>query len=158
MAIRRIVEKGDSLLLKPSRVVEHFNRRLHTLLDDMRETLEQAQGLGLAAVQVGVLRRVVLVLDIENEELIELINPVITTQSGEQDGAEGCLSVPGLYGMVSRPMEVTVAAQNRHGKYFTVTGQGLTARAFCHELEHLDGKLFLDKVSRYLTEEELAQG
>ncbi len=154
MAIREIVKQGDDVLGKVSRKVESFDQRLHTLLDDMAETLAEAQGAGLAAVQVGVLRRAVLV-DTEETGLLELINPVIVETEGEQDGPEGCLSVPGQYGLVLRPMVVTVEAQDRNGKTFRVTGEGLAARAFCHELEHLEGKLFLDKVSRFLTDEEL---
>ncbi|MCL2546471.1 MAG: peptide deformylase [Oscillospiraceae bacterium] len=156
MAIREILTQGDASLLKPSRPVEQFDDRLYQLLDDMRDTLIEANGAGLAAVQVGVLRRVALI-DTEETGLIELINPEIVAQSGEQEGAEGCLSVPGLYGIVKRPMKVKVKAQDRHGKEFKKFVEGLAARAVCHELEHLDGQLFTAKVSRYLTDEELSK-
>lgn len=148
MAIRNIVKVGDPVLRKISRPVVAFDERLHALLDDMRETLLAVDGAGLAAVQVGILRRVVLVYT--DDEMIELINPVILETDGEQIDPEGCLSVPEVYGTVSRPYTVTVRAQDRFGKEFTITGQGLRARAFCHELEHLDGGLFTDKVLEYL--------
>ena len=148
MAIRTIVKKGDPVLRKTSRPVEKFDARLHLLLDDMRETLLAVDGAGLAAVQVGILRRAVLVYT--DDEMIELINPVIVETSGEQTDPEGCLSVPEVYGTVSRPFTVTVRAQDRFGKEFTITGEGLRARAFCHELDHLDGVLFTDKVLEYL--------
>ncbi len=163
MALRYILEKEDPQLRKHSRAVTDFNPRLHTLLDDMRETLEHANGYGLAAPQVGVLRRVVIVLDNEkedqpfSEQVIELINPEIVSFEGEQDGPEGCLSVPGVYGMVKRPMKVTIKAQNRNGQEFTMTREGITARCFCHETEHLEGKLFTDIASRILTDEELEE-
>ena len=162
MAMRYILSEGDPQLLKTSREVTAFNERLHVLLDDMRETLLEADGVGLAAPQVGVLRRAVLVMDTNQIELppedqiIELINPVIVDRQGEQEGPEGCLSVPGVYGVVRRPMVVTVKAQDRFGKEFTVTGTGLTARAFCHEIDHLDGHLFTDFADHILTEEEKA--
>ncbi len=148
MAIRNIVKKGDPVLRKTSRPVENFDTRLHALLDDMRETLLEVDGAGLAAVQVGVLRRAVLVYT--DDEMIELINPTIIETSGEQTDPEGCLSVPDVYGTVSRPYTVTVRAQDRFGKEFTITGEGLRARAFCHELDHLDGVLFTDNVLEYL--------
>ena len=161
MALRTIREEGDSILLKKSRPVTDFNKRLHTLLDDMRETLLQADGVGLAAPQVGVLRRVVIVMDTNREELtpeeqiIELINPEIVSADGEQTGQEGCLSVPGVYGIVTRPEHVVVRAQDRFGNSFEVEGPGLTARCFCHETDHLDGHLFTEKAERILTPEEL---
>lgn len=163
MAIRKIREEGDALLLKKSRPVTDFNERLHTLLDDMRETLLQADGVGLAAPQVGVLRRAVLAIETnvpegEEEQVIELINPEIIERSGEQRGAEGCLSFPDEYGLVTRPMDVTVRAQDRFGEFFTVSGTGLTARCFCHEIDHLDGIVFTDLCERMLTEEELQNG
>ena len=163
MALRNILTKEDPTLYKKCRPVTDFNGRLHQLLDDMGETLMEADGVGLAAPQVGVLRRAVVVLETnvpEGEEpyIIELINPEIISTSGEQDGAEGCLSVPGEYGMVKRPMDVTVRAQNRFGETFTVSGTGLTARCFCHELDHLDGVIFTTKAERMLTEEELQGG
>lgn len=166
MGLRNILRDTDPTLRKKSRVVTDFNPRLHKLLDDMRETMLNANGLGLAAPQVGVLRRVVLVVDTnidagENgeaeEQIIELINPEIIEKTGEQDGSEGCLSMPGLYGMVKRPIEVVVRAQDRNGKTFTARGVRLTARAFCHEIDHLDGILFSDLASRYLTEEDLEE-
>ncbi len=152
--------KEQPLLYKKSRVVTDFNPRLHQLLDDMRETLLSANGVGLAAPQVGVLRRAVLVLETnvpegEEEYIIELINPEIVESSGEQDGAEGCLSVPGEYGYVKRPMTVKVRAQDRDGKSFEVEGTGLTARCFCHEIDHLDGIIFTSKAERMLSEEEM---
>ncbi len=148
MAIRTIVKKGDPVLRKTSRPVEKFDAKLHLLLDDMRETLLAVDGAGLAAVQVGILRRAVLVYT--DDEMIELINPVIIATDGEQTDPEGCLSVPEVYGTVSRPFVVTVRAQDRFGKEFTITGEGLRARAFCHELDHLDGVLFTDHVLEYL--------
>lgn len=144
MAIRNIVKEGDSVLTKKCRPVEKFDDRLHMLLDDMAETMYQANGVGLAAPQVGILRRVV-VIDI-GEGLIELINPRIVMTSGEQTESEGCLSCPGEYGVTRRPMHVTVKAQDRFGKEITVSGSELLARAFCHELDHLDGILFKEKV------------
>ena len=159
MALRNILTKEQPLLYKKSRVVTDFNPRLHQLLDDMRETLLQANGVGLAAPQVGVLRRAVLVMETnvpEGEEyVIELINPEILEVSGEQDGPEGCLSVPGEYGLVKRPMHVKVRAQDRFGETFEVEGEGLTARCFCHEIDHLDGIVFTSKAERMLTEEEM---
>ena len=154
MAIRTICLRQEDVLYKKSKPVEKFDKKLHTLLDDMQETLRHVGGLGLAAPQVGVLRRAVLV-ETEPDVVIELINPEITAVEGEQEGAEGCLSTPGLYGIVKRPMTVTVQAQDRFGNSFTLTGEGLTARAFCHETEHLDGILFTTHVIRYLTDEEL---
>lgn len=128
---------------------------LHILLDDMQETLAKANGAGLAAPQVGVLRRAVLVDN--GEEVLELINPEILEQSGEQYGLEGCLSVPGKYGYVRRPNFVKVRAQDRYGNWFEAEGEELTARAFCHEIEHLDGHLYTEKVDRFLTDEELEE-
>lgn len=160
MALRNILTKEQPLLYKKSRAVTDFNPRLHQLLDDMRDTLLEANGVGLAAPQVGVLRRAVLVIETnvtedEDEYVIELINPEIIESSGEQDGAEGCLSVPGEYGLVKRPMTVKVRAQDRYGKTFEVEGTGLTARCFCHEIDHLEGVVFTAKAERMLTEEEL---
>jgi len=160
MAIRNILREGDPLLNKKCRQIEDFNERLWTLLDDMKETLYKANGVGLAAPQVGVLRRAVIVLDTEvgpdeEEKIIELINPVIVRQEGEQTGPEGCLSIPGVYGVVTRPDTVTVRAFDRNGREFETTGVGLTARAFCHELDHLEGHLFSELAERFLTNEEL---
>lgn len=161
MALRNIVTKEDKILYKVCRPVVKFNDRLHQLLDDMADTLTKANGVGLAAPQVGVLRRAVLVLETnvgedEKEFVIELINPEILETSGEQIGAEGCLSVPGEYGVVRRPSYVKVKAQDRFGEWFEYEGEGLTARCICHELEHLDGHLFLEKCERMLTEEEIS--
>lgn len=155
MALRKIVEQGDECLTKVCRPVVKFDRRLHDLLDDMAETLADANGAGLAAPQVGILRRVCLVLDEESEEYLELVNPEIIAQSGEQTGLEGCLSVPGKWGIVTRPDVVRVRAQDRFGDWFEVEGEGLTARAFCHEIEHLDGHLFVEHTDHLLTDEEL---
>lgn len=160
MATRNILTKEKNGLYKVSRPVTKFDGRLHQLLDDMAETLYESGGVGLAAPQVGVLRRAVLVLETnvpegEEDVLIELINPEIIETSGEQTGSEGCLSVPGEYGIVTRPMNVTVKAQDRHGEWFTVSGTGLTARCFCHEIDHLEGIVFTSLCERMLTEEEI---
>ncbi len=157
MALRTILTREDSTLRKRSREVTSFDKRLHILLDDMIETLHAANGAGLAAPQVGVLRRAV-VVEVEENTPIELVNPQIIAEEGEQEGCEGCLSVPGVYGLVRRPMKVTVRAQDRHGKPFEMIGEGLMARAFCHEVEHLDGHLFTERVIRYLDDEELLNG
>ncbi len=142
MAIRNIIKADDDRLFKKSREVDKFDERLHTLLDDMADTMYAADGVGLAAVQVGILRRVVLV-DC-GDGLLELINPKIVGQSGQQEEVEGCLSFPGEYYFTRRPNSVVVEAQDRFGKTFLVKGEGLKARAFCHELEHLDGVVFKD--------------
>ena len=160
MALRNILTQEVPALHKKSREVTAFNQRLHQLLDDMAETLMHADGVGLAAPQVGVLRRVALVLETnvpenENPVLIELINPVVIEETGEQHEAEGCLSVPGEYGIVMRPATVKVRAQDRFGQIFEVSGEGLTARCFCHEIDHLDGIVFTSKCERMLTDEEL---
>ena len=157
MALRKIVEMGEDCLTKVCRPVTDFNQRLHTLLDDMTETLAEANGAGLAAPQVGILRRLCIVMDMESEEYIELVNPEIIAQSGEQTGMEGCLSVPGKWGLVTRPSYVRVRAQDRDGQWFEVEGEGLTARCFCHELEHLDGHLYTEHIDRFLTEEEVEE-
>lgn len=154
MALRKILTQGDSALEKVCRPVEKFDRRLHILLDDMKETLADSGGVGLAAPQVGILRRVVVVEDAQ-EQIIELVNPEIIHQEGEQDGFEGCLSVPGMYGKVIRPNLVTVRAQDRDGNVFEVSGEGIVARCFCHETEHLDGHLFVEHTDRLYTLEEL---
>ena len=155
MALLNILPDSDEILRKKSRPVEKIDKRILTLLDDMKETLDKANGVGLAAVQVGVLRRIVLVYD--GEELIELINPEIIGCEGKQEGLEGCLSCPGKWGYTDRPMQVTVRAMNRNGEIFTRTGEGLTARAFCHEIDHLNGVLFYDNAVRMLTEEEIEE-
>ncbi|HRS21992.1 MAG TPA: peptide deformylase [Clostridia bacterium] len=143
MAVRTIRKDGDEILRKISRKVEVIDDRILTLLDDMKDTMKKAEGVGLAAPQVGVLRRVV-VIDV-GEGLIELINPVIVYESGEQTEVEGCLSIPGIKGKVKRPEKVIVRAQNRKGETFEMTGTELLAVAFCHEIDHLNGILFTDK-------------
>lgn len=142
MAMRTIVKLGDDVLRKKCRAVTMIDKKTHELLDDMAETMYAANGVGLAAPQVGLLKRIV-VIDI-GEGLIELINPEILSASGEQTDDEGCLSVPNQYLPVTRPNVVKVRALDRYGKSFTMEGEGLLARAFCHEIDHLDGKVFLD--------------
>ncbi len=143
MAIRNILKYGDDALRKVSRTVINFDERLAQTLDDMKDTMYDADGCGLAAPQIGVLRRYCIV-DV-GDGLIELVNPVIIEKSGVQNEDEGCLSIPGNYKTTVRPMRVTVRAQDRHGNTFTVSGEGLKARAFCHEIDHLDGILFIDR-------------
>ncbi|WP_300754110.1 peptide deformylase [uncultured Oscillibacter sp.] len=157
MALRKIVVQGEDCLNKVCRPVTEFNSRLHLLMDDLLDTLSEAGGAGLAAPQVGVLRRACVVMDDDTEEYIELINPSIIAQSGEQTGPEGCLSVPGKWGLVTRPNYVRVRAQDRDGKWFEVEGEGLTARCYCHELEHLDGHLYTEHIDRFLTDEEVEE-
>ena len=162
MALRNILKEGDEMLEKHCRPVTDFNDRLHILLDDMAETMNSAEGVGLAAPQVGILRRAVVVLETnvpEGEEpyVIELVNPEILSSDGEQEGPEGCLSVPGVYGWVKRPEHVVVRAQDRNGETFEIEGFGLTARAFCHEIAHLEGQLFLEVSEHLMTEEELEE-
>ena len=154
MALRKIALEGEACLSKMCRPVTDFNSRLHTLLDDLADTLADSGGVGLAAPQVGVLRRVCVVLD-EEDQLIELVNPEIIYTEGEQTGLEGCLSVPGKFGIVSRHYAVRVRAQDRDGAFFEVEDEALTARCFCHEIEHLDGHLFVERTDHLLTEEEL---
>jgi len=154
MAIRKIVTQGDEVLTKVCRPVTDFNKRLHDLLDDMGETMMQANGVGLAAPQVGILRRVVVVLG-DEDEILELVNPEILETSGEQTGPEGCLSVPGKFGMVTRPNVVKIKAQDRFGDWYEYEGEELMARAFCHEIEHLDGHLYVEHIDKFLTQEEL---
>lgn len=154
MSLRKILTQGDPTLAKTCRPVEKFDQKLHWLLDDLKETLANAGGVGLAAPQIGILRRVVVVED-ENEELLELVNPVIVSQEGEQEGWEGCLSVPNQYGWVERPNLVTVRAQDREGKFFEVSGEEMVARCFCHELEHLDGHLFVEHAGQLYTPDEI---
>ena len=153
MGLRKILTDKDPALHKVCRPVEKFDGRLHKLLDDMAETLEQANGVGLAAPQIGILRRVVLVDT--GEEVLELINPTLLETSGEQVGAEGCLSVPGKYGLVKRPNYAKVRAQDRNGNWYEAEGEELIARCFCHELDHLDGIVYTEVMERFLTEEEL---
>ena len=154
MGLRKILTDKDPALHKVCRPVEKFDGRLHKLLDDMAETLEQANGVGLAAPQIGILRRVVLVDT--GEEVLELINPTLLETSGEQVGAEGCLSVPGKYGLVKRPNHAKVRAQDRNGNWYEAEGEELIARCFCHELDHLDGIVYTEVMERFLTEEEVA--
>lgn len=156
MAIRIIRTFGDEPLRKKSRPVETINRNIITLLDDMVDTMKEANGVGLAAPQVGILKRVI-VIDIgdESDGLIELINPEIVVTDGTQNEIEGCLSVPGKMGEVVRPAKVTVKGLNRQGEEIEVTGEGLIARALCHEIDHLNGELFVDKVIRYVDPKEL---
>ena len=156
MALRNIVTVGDPALGKVCRPVTKFDKRLHQLIDDMIDTLYDSNGVGLAAPQVGVLRRVV-VVDVGEGEILELINPEIIEQSGEQTGLEGCLSVPGKYGIVTRPNVVKVQAQDRYGEWFEAEGEELIARCFCHELAHLDGHLYTEVAERMLTPEELEE-
>lgn len=155
MALRKIVHIEDDLLRRKSRPVTKFDARLHALLDDMAETMYHAEGVGLAAPQVAVLRRVV-VMDC-GDGLIEMVNPEIIATEGEQDGAEGCLSVPGRRGMVKRPMKVTVRFQDRNGEWFELEGEGLLARCIMHETDHLDGRLYVDIMSREIFEDEEEQ-
>ena len=155
MAIRNIVKEGEDVLRKKSREVTVFDQRLWDLLDDMAQTMYKANGVGLAAVQVGVLKKAV-VIDI-GDGLIELINPEITKTKGQFTDLEGCLSSPGEYGMVPRPKKVEVKAQDRHGKPFTIKGEDLMARALCHEIDHLSGRIFKDVAERMLTPEELEE-
>ena len=155
MGLRKILNDKDPALHKVCKPVESFDEKLHKLLDDMRETLIESGGVGLAAPQVGILRRLCIVVDQDTDEIIELINPEIVSQSGEQTGLEGCLSVPGKWGIVTRPYTVRVRAQDRFGDWFEVEGEEITARCFCHELEHLDGHLYVEHIDHFLTEEEL---
>lgn len=155
MALRKILNDKDPALHKVCKPVEVFDSKLHRLLDDMRETLLDSGGVGLAAPQVGILRRVVLVDN--GEEILELINPTLVETDGLQEGPEGCLSVSGKYGLVKRPYYAKVRAQDRYGNWFESDGEELTARCFCHELDHLDGILYTQVMERLLTEDELRQ-
>ena len=153
MGLRKILTVKEPSLHKMCRPVEKFDGKLHKLLDDMKETLLDAGGVGLAAPQVGILRRVVVVDT--GEEILELVNPELLETSGEQVGAEGCLSVPGKYALVKRPMVARVRAQDRNGDFFEAEGEELIARCFCHEIDHLDSIVYTEVMERYLTEEEL---
>ena len=153
MGLRKILTTDEPALHKVCRPVDKFDWRLHKLLDDMHETLAEANGVGLAAPQVGILRRVVIVDT--GEEILELVNPELLETDGEQEGAEGCLSVPGKYGLVKRPYYAKVRAQDRDGEWFEAKGEELIARCFCHELDHLDGIVYTEVMERFLTEEEL---
>jgi peptide deformylase len=148
MAIREVRKRGDEVLETVCRPVVKFDKKLHILLDDMYETMQKNEGVGLAAPQVGILRRAV-VIDV-GDGAIEMINPEILETSGSQTGAEGCLSLPGVYGEVERPMYVKAKAQDRDGNWFEIEGEELLARAICHECEHLEGKLFTERVIKYL--------
>ena len=156
MAILNIIKDGDPMLRKVSRPVTEINSRILTLLDDMTETMRAANGCGLAAVQVGVLRRVV-VIEVEEGEVIELINPRIVAKSGEQQETEGCLSLPDKWGITRRPAAVVVRTQNRKGEEVEIRGTELLARALCHEIDHLDGHLFTDRVVRSLSKKEMRE-
>ena len=154
MAIRTILTDEDPALHKVCHSVTKFDDKLGRLLDDMKETLRDANGAGLAAPQIGILRRVVVVVD-NQEQMLELVNPEIIEVEGEQEGFEGCLSVPGRWGVVKRPMKAKVKAQDRHGNWFEAEGEEIVARCFCHELEHLEGHLFTERAPRLYTTEEL---
>ena len=156
MALRTIRVEGDPVLGKVCREVTEVTPKIVTLIDDMLETMYEANGVGLAAPQVGILKRIV-VIDVEDGYQYVLINPEIIAQSGEQTGLEGCLSLPGKWGIVTRPNRVRVRAQDRDGKWFEAEAEGLTARAFCHEIEHLDGHLFIEHIDHFLTDEELKE-
>ena len=153
MGLRKILTVSEPALHKVCKPMVNFDDRLFRLLEDMKETLIDSGGVGLAAPQVGILRRVVLVDT--GEEILELINPTLIAVDGEQIGAEGCLSVPGKYGLVKRPYWAKVRAQDRHGNWFEAEGEELIARCFCHELDHLDGIVYTEVMERYLTEDEL---
>ena len=155
MSLRTILTQGDPALAKTCHPVEKFDEKLHDLLDDMKETLAQANGVGLAAPQVGILRRVVLVDN--GEEVLELVNPTLVETDGIQEGPEGCLSIPGKYGLVKRPFYAKVRAQDRNGNWYEAEGEELTARCFCHELDHLDGIVYTEVMERFLSEEELTE-
>ena len=153
MGLRKILTDKEPALHKVCKPVTEFDKKLHKLLDDMAQTLEEANGVGLAAPQVGILRRVVIVDT--GEEILELVNPTLVETDGEQEGPEGCLSVPGRYGLVKRPYYAKVRAQDRFGDWYEAEGEELIARCFCHELDHLDGIVYTQVMERFLTEEEL---
>ncbi len=155
MGLRKILTVSDPALHKVCKPVTAFDRKLHKLLDDMKETLADANGVGLAAPQVGILRRVV-VVDV-GDDVLELVNPELLETEGEQEGPEGCLSVPGKYGLVKRPYKAKVRAQDRDGEWFEVEGEELIARCFCHELDHLDGIVYTEVMERFLTDEEMEE-
>lgn len=155
MGLRKILTDKDPALHKVCRPVDRFDRKLHKLLDDMVQTMQDAGGVGLAAPQVGILRRVVVVDT--GEAVLELVNPTLVATDGEQEGPEGCLSVPGRYGMVKRPYYAKVRAQDREGNWFEAEGEELVGRCFCHELDHLDGIVYTEVMERFLTDEELEE-
>ena len=154
MAIREILSDRDPALHKKCHPITQFDEKLSSLLDDLKETLVDANGAGLAAPQIGILRRAVIVVTAD-DEMLELVNPEIIFSEGEQDGLEGCLSIPGMWGYVKRPTWVKVRAQDRHGKWFETEGSDLAARCFCHELEHLEGHMYDEHVDRLYTAEEV---
>ena len=156
MGLRKILTDEEPSLHKVCRPVEKFDGKLHKLLDDMVETMQDAHGVGLAAPQIGILRRVVVVDT--GDEVLELVNPTLLETDGEQLGAEGCLSVPGKYGLVNRPYYAKVRAQNRYGEWFEAEGEEIIARCFCHELDHLDGIVYTEVMERFLRDEELDFG
>ena len=159
MGLRKILTDKEPALHKTCRPVTSFDAKLHKLLDDMQETLIESGGVGLAAPQVGILRRVFLVdVGVEENEIVEFINPEIIETDGEQTGPEGCLSVPGKYGLVTRPYYAKVRAQDRYGEWFEAEGEELIGRCFCHEYDHLDGILYTQIMERFLTDEELSGG
>ena len=155
MGLRKILTVQEPALHKVCKGVVNFDERLHKLLDDMRQTLIESGGVGLAAPQVGILRRVVLVDN--GEEILELVNPELIATDGEQVGPEGCLSIPGKYGLVKRPYYAKVRAQDRQGNWYEAEGEEIVARCFCHELDHLDGIVYTEVMERYLTDEELCE-
>ena len=152
--IKTILQKEDPALHKVCHAVTKFDRKLEALLNDLTDTLKDSGGLGLAAPQIGILRRVCVVMD-DDEQYLELINPEIISEEGEQEGFEGCLSLAGMYGIVTRPMRVKIRAQNRTGEFAEYEREGVTARCFCHELEHLDGHMYYEKAGRLFTEDEV---
>ena len=156
MGLRKILTDKDPALHKVCKPVTAFDEKLHKLLDDMQETLVDSGGVGLAAPQVGILRRIFLVdVGLDGNEIIEFINPEILETDGEQEGAEGCLSVPGRYGLVKRPYYVKLRAQDRYGEWFEAEGEELIGRCFCHENDHLNGIVYTEVMERFLTDEEL---
>lgn len=152
--IKTILQKEDPALHKVCHPIVNFDRKLNALLGDLTDTLKESGGLGLAAPQIGILRRVCIVLD-DDEQYLELVNPEILSQEGEQVGFEGCLSLSGMYGVVSRPMKVKIRAQDRTGKFVEYQREGITARCFCHEIEHLDGHMYYEHTDRLFTEDEV---
>ena len=152
--VKTILQKGDPALTKVCRPIENFDEKLHNLLDDMKDTLIKSGGLGLAAPQIGILRRVVLVMD-DDEQYLELVNPEIVSTEGEQEGLEGCLSLSGMYGLVTRPMKVKLKAQDRYGNPVEYEREGITARCFCHETDHLDGHMYNELCDVLMTEADI---
>ena len=155
MAVRPIIYDPDPILYKKCHPVTKFDKKLGNILTDMTQTMMHANGVGLAGPQIGYMRRVCVVLDtLDNDKIIEMVNPEVVETEGEQTGSEGCLSFPNKFGMVTRPRIVTVRAQDRNGEWFTVQSHDLTARAFLHEIDHLDGHLFTEKVTEYINMDE----